>query len=64
MYYHHRKYLDSEIGTRDGVDVFMKASVLISEFNTKCIEDHPLPNGECYARIAQTASGQTVAVSL
>ena len=62
VYYYHRKYLDSEIGTRDGVDVFVKASELISEFNTKCLEDHPLPNGECYAKIAQTASGQTVAV--
>ena len=62
VYYWNRRYMDSEIGSRDEIDCLMKATELIAEYNTKCNMDFPQPNEECYAKISQTDDGQTVAV--
>ena len=59
-YYWHRLWTDKTIGSRDGVDAMEKALEMIKEFNEKCKEEFPLPEGECYAKIAQSEQGQTV----
>ena len=59
-YYWHRQWMDKIIGSREGVDAFEKAVDMIKEFDKNCKEEFPLPDGECYAKIAQSEQGQTV----
>ena len=53
----HRKWMDDTLGSRDGIDAFEKAEVLVNEFNSECSKDNP---NECFAKIAQTNKGETV----
>ena len=62
VYYWHRLWIDSTVGSRDGVDAFEKAEVLVKEFDEECKKEFPLGDGEHYARIAQSPSGETVVV--
>ena len=62
VFYWNRRYTDTYVGSRDGIDCYVKASEVIEEYNSKCMKDFPLPDGESYAKITQTEDGQTVAV--
>ena len=62
VYYWYRKWLDDNIGSRDGIDCYTKAVQMIEEYNSKCKAEFPLPDSENYALISQTDSGETVAV--
>ena len=59
-YYWHRLWTDQTIGSRDGVDDKEKAVEMVKDFDEKCKKEFPLPDGECYAKIAQSGQGQTV----
>ena len=48
------------IGSRDGIDAYEKAVDRVKEFDANCKKDFPLPEGEYYAKIAQSEGGQTV----
>ena len=62
VYYWHCLYLDSTVGSRDGLDAFVKAEALVKQFDEECKTEFPLGDGEYYARIAQSRSGETVVV--
>ena len=62
VFHFHRQFLDRQIGSRDGVDVFVKCQEVIKQFETECQADHPLPDGKNYAMIVQTEDGETVVV--
>ena len=62
VYYWHRIYLDSTVGSRDGLDAFEKAEALVKQFDEECKTEFPLGDGEYYARIAQSPRGETVVV--
>ena len=62
VYYWHRLWLDSTIGSRDGVDAFQKAETMVHQFDEECKQEFPLDEGEYYSRIAQSPSGETVIV--
>ena len=56
----HRQWSDQTVGSRDGIDAFEKAVDMVNEFDRICKEEFPLPEGERYAKIAQSDQGQTV----
>ena len=58
VYYWHRIYLDSTVGSRDGLDAFEKAEALVKQFDEECKTEFPLGDGEYYARIAQSPRGE------
>ena len=58
----HRVWLDTRIGSRDGVDAFEKAQDMVKEFDQHCKQKFPLEDDRFYAKIAQTPHGQTVVV--
>ena len=60
VYEWHRKCMDITIGSRDGIDAYEKAENVIKKFDLECKKDFPLPDGEYYAKIVQTDSGETV----
>ena len=62
VYKFHRQFLDRQIGSRDGVDVFEKSQQLIKQFDKDCQDEHPLPDGKCYAKITQTEEGESCVV--
>ena len=62
VYKLHRQFLDSQIGSRDEVDVFEKSQQLIKQFDKDCQEQNPLPDGKYYAKISQTEDGETCVV--
>ena len=55
VYYWHRKWMDSNIGSRDGIDCYLKAMKMIDEYNERCNDDSVVEK-ECFAKIAQTDS--------
>ena len=61
-YYWHRLWLDSTVGSRDGVDALQKAEAMVQQFDQDCKQEFPLEGGECYSRIAQSPSGETVII--
>ena len=60
IHYWYTLWLEKTVGSRDGVDTIVKAEQRIMEFDRKSKEEHPLPRGEFYAKIAQTPDGETV----
>ena len=60
VHYWFKHWLDQKVGSRDGVDAISKAEKRIMEFDRKSKEEHPLPSGQFYAKIAQTPEGETV----
>ena len=55
-----RKLMDREYGSSDGVDAFKKAEELVKKFDNECKQENPLPENEHYAKIIQTADGETI----
>ena len=60
VYKWQRHCLDITVGSRDGVDAYEKAESMVKQFDTDCKSDFPLEDGNFYAKIAQTDSGETV----
>ena len=60
IHYWYKLWLEKTVGSREGVDNIVKAEQRIMEFDRKSKEEHPLPRGEFYAKIAQTPDGETV----
>ena len=60
VHYWYRQWLDSTVGSRDGVDALEKAEQKVKDYDDQCKKEFPLPAGESYAMIAQTPEGQTV----
>ena len=59
-YYWHRLWLERHIGGRDGLDSYIKAEEMIKQFDSTCKSEFPLADGEMYAKIDQSQTGQTV----
>ena len=60
VYAHYRKFMDSNYGTMDGPDAFMKAEDLISNFKKMCQEENSSEPNKSYAKIKQTDTGETI----
>ena len=60
VYSWHRRWLDKTVGSRDGIDAYMKAEAMVQEFDKECKQECPLSEGEFYAKIAQSPTGETV----
>ena len=59
VYYWHRNWMNNTIGSKDGIDAYIKAEEMVAEFDAACKAESPLNNGEYYAKIAQTEAGET-----
>ena len=62
VYKTHRLFMDKTVGSRDGVDAYEKAEELVKQFDRECKQSHPLTGDKCYARVAQSAEGETAVV--
>ena len=60
VYDWHRQWLDKVVGSRDGIDAYIRAEELVKKFDLDCKKEFPLGEGRCYAKIAQSESGETV----
>ena len=59
VYYWYRTWLDHTVGSKDGIDAYIKAEEMVSEFDSSCKAEFPLDEGEHYAKIAQSEAGET-----
>ena len=41
VYYLHRKWMDDNLGTRDGIDAFDKAKKMVDDFIVECLKESP-----------------------
>ena len=55
-----RQWLDRTVGSRDGIDAYNRAVEIVNNFDCSCKKDFPLPEGQYYAKIAQSDEGETV----
>ena len=60
VYYWHRNWLESRLGSKDGITVFEKAEEMVRNYNQKCKADYPDEKVDYYAKISQTPQGETV----
>ena len=60
VYQLHRKWMDNTLGTRDGIDAYEKAKLLVEDFNAECLQDFPDSENKCFAKIVQSSTGETV----
>ena len=60
VYSWHRRWLDKTVGSRDGLDAYERAEKMVKDFDNECKKEFPLGEAECYAKIAQSDSGETV----
>ena len=60
VYDMHRQWLDTVVGSRDGVDSYQRAEEMVQDFDKECKIEYPLSDGEYYAKIAQSDTGETV----
>ena len=62
VYVCHRKYSDSTVGSRDGVDALDKAEQIVRQFDEECKLANPLTGNRSYAKLAQSLEGETAVV--
>ena len=55
-----RQWLDRTVGSRDGIDAYNRAEAMVKDFDKECKKEFPLGEGEFYAKIAQSETGETV----
>ena len=62
VYHWHRRWMDYKMGSRDGIDTFVKARELIDDYNNQCRKEEICGEEEIFAKISQTESGETIVV--